>query len=50
MLTKMTEEKWDLVVDIFRQAHPKRGAKGRDDHLFLKALHYFIVHNITSDN
>jgi transposase len=47
MLTKMTEEKWDLVVDIFRQAHPKRGAKGRDDQLFLKALHYFIVHNIT---
>lgn len=47
MLTAMTEEQWDLVVDIFRQVRCKRGAKGRDDRLFLKALHYFAVHNIT---
>jgi transposase len=47
MLTKMTEEQLDLVVDIFRQVCPRRGAKGRDDRLFLRALHYFTVHNIT---
>lgn len=47
MLTMMTEEKWDLVVDIFRRVRSKRGGKGRDDCRFLKALHYFVVHNIT---
>jgi transposase len=47
MLTKMTEENWDLVVDIFRQVRSKRGAPGRDDRLFLEAMHYFAVHNIT---
>ncbi|MER9232905.1 transposase [Mesorhizobium sp. M0622] len=26
---------------------PRRGAKGRDDRLFLEALHYFSVHNVT---
>ena len=47
MLTKMTEETWSLVVDIFRQVCPRRGQKGADDCRFLKALHYFTVHNIT---
>jgi transposase len=47
MLTTMTEDKWDLMVDIFRQVCPKRGEKGRDDRRFLQALHYFTVHNIT---
>ncbi|WP_159589674.1 transposase [Chelativorans xinjiangense] len=26
---------------------PRRGAKGRNGQLFLEALHYFSVHNIT---
>jgi transposase len=47
MLTKMTEETWALVVDIFRQVCPRRGQKGTDDRRFLEALHYFTVHNIT---
>ena len=32
---------------MFRAALPRRGAKGRDDCLFLEALHYFSVHNVT---
>lgn len=47
MLTKMTEETWSLVVDIFRHVCPRRGQKGADDRRFLEALHYFTVHNIT---
>jgi transposase len=47
MLTKMTEETWNLAVDIFRQVCPRRGQKGADDRRFLEALHYFTVHNIT---
>jgi transposase len=47
MLTKMTEETWNLAVDIFRLVCPRRGQKGVDDRRFLEALHYFTVHNIT---
>ena len=47
MLTHITEETWRLVVNIFRQVCPRRGAKGSDDRRFLEALHYFTVHNIT---
>jgi transposase len=47
MLTRMTDQQWDLVVDTFRQVRSKRGARGRDDRLFLEAMHYFAVHNIT---
>ena len=47
MLTNTTEEKWTLVVDIFRQVCPRRGEKGNDDRRFLEALHYFTVHNIS---
>jgi hypothetical protein len=28
-------------------AAPHRGDKGRDDRLFLEAIHYFSVHNIS---
>jgi transposase len=47
MLTRMTEEKWTLGLEVFRQVCPRRGDKGRDDRRFLEALHYFTVHNIT---
>jgi transposase len=47
MLTRMTDEDWDLVVDIFQKVRSKRGAKGKDDRRFLEALHYFTLHNIT---
>jgi transposase len=47
MSTKMGETDWDNALVVFRASLPRRGAKGRDDRLFLEALHYFAVHNIT---
>ena len=47
MLTRMTEEDWATVLEVFRACRSRRGAKGRDDRKFLEALHYFSVHNIT---
>src|SRR5919198_5712754 len=47
MLTRMTEEDWVIVLDVFRAARSSRGDKGRNDRKFLEALHYFTVHNIT---
>ena len=47
MLTRMTEEDWTLVLDIFHGVRSKRGDKGRNDRRFLEALHYFTVHNLT---
>ena len=47
MLTKMTEEDWVLVLEVFHACRSRRGDKGRDDRKFFEALHYFTVHNIT---
>jgi transposase len=47
MCTKMAEADWAVALEVFRAALPRRGAKGRDDPLFLEALHYFSVHSIT---
>lgn len=47
MLTRMTEEDWAIVLDVFTACRSRRGDKGRDDRKFLEALHYFTVHNIT---
>jgi transposase len=47
MLTRMTDEDWATVLEVFRAARSRRGDKGRDDRKFLEALHYFSVHNIT---
>ncbi len=47
MLTRMTDEDWDSVVQVFRAVRSRRGAKGRNDWIFLEALHYFTLHNIT---
>src|SRR5215218_4087176 len=47
MLTRMTEEDWATVLELFRACRSRRGAKGRNDRIFLEALHYFCVHNIT---
>jgi len=46
MSTKMSEDDLTNAVTVFRACLPRSGAKGRDDPLFLKALHYFTVHNI----
>ena len=48
MLTRMTDEEWEPMPDLFRAGRSRRGAKGRDDRRFLEALHYFAVHNITN--
>jgi len=47
MSTKMTEADWVVALEVFRAALPRRGAKGRNDRLFLEAVHYFSVHNIS---
>src|SRR3712207_2727343 len=47
MLTRMTDEDWATVLEVFRAARSRRGEKGRDDRKFLEAIHYFCVHNIT---
>ena len=47
MSTKMNEADWDLALEVFRACLPARGAKAKDDRLFLEALHHFTVHNIT---
>ena len=47
MLTRMTDQDWATVLEVFRACRSRRGAKGRNDRIFLEALHYFAVHNIT---
>src|SRR4028119_2227519 len=47
MLTRMTDEDWATVLEIFRACRSQRGDKGRDDRKFLEAIPYFAVHNIT---
>lgn len=47
MCTQMTEDDWTLALEAFRPCLPARGAKAKDDRLFLEALHYFTLHNIT---
>jgi transposase len=47
MSTKMSEADWDVALEVFRASLPRRGAKARNDRLFLEALHYFSVHNIS---
>src|SRR3954464_5753852 len=47
MLTRMTDEDWESVVEVFRGVRPRGGDKGPNRRLFLEALHYFTVHNIT---
>ena len=47
MLTRMTDEDWETVLEVFRACRSRRGGKGRNDRTFLEALHFFSVHNIT---
>ena len=47
MLTRMTDEDWESVVQVFRAYRSRRGDKGRNDRLFLQAVHDFCVHTIT---
>ena len=47
MSTKRTDTDWQIALEAFRVCLPARGATARNDLLFLEALHYFSVHNIT---
>ena len=46
MLTGMTDEDWRLVLTVFSACQSRRGDKGRDDRLFLEAMHFFTVENV----
>ncbi len=46
MSTKMTETDWEAALEVFGLCLPRRGAKAKDDRLFLEALRFFAVHNI----
>ena len=47
MLTRMTDEDWSVVLEVFAAARSRRGDKGRNDRRFLEALHVFSIHTIT---
>src|SRR5215211_7515863 len=47
MLTRMTDEDWAMVLEVFAAACSRRGDKGRNDRRFLEALHFFTLHTIT---
>jgi transposase len=47
MLTRMSENDWAIVLEVFAAVQSRRGEPGHDDRKFLEALHYFTVHNIT---
>ncbi len=47
MLTRMTDEDWTVVLEVFAASRSRRSDKGRDDRTFLEALHYFTLHNLT---
>ena len=47
MSTKMTDADWQIALEAFKACFPARGARARNDLLFLEALHHFSVHNIT---
>lgn len=47
MSTKMSERDWEIALEVFRACLPARGAKAKNDRLFLEALHYFTVHNVS---
>lgn len=47
MLTRMTDEDWAIVLEVFDAAQSRAGEPGHDDRKFLEALHFFTVHSIT---
>jgi transposase len=46
MLTHLSDEDLDVLVPLFISSLEARGAKGRDNRLFLQAIVYFSVHSI----
>ena len=46
MSTHMEQRDWQIGLEVFQASLPRRGDKGRNDRLFLEALHCFAVHNV----
>ncbi len=46
MLTRVSDDDLDLLVPLFESCLEPRGAKARDNRLFLQAIIYFSVHSI----
>ena len=46
MLTRMSEDDWAILLEVFDAAQSRRGEPGHDDRKFLEALHFFTVHNL----
>jgi hypothetical protein len=47
MLAHMTDDEWEIVLEVFQAVRSRRGGKGRDDRRLLEVLHYFTVYKIT---
>lgn len=47
MLTRMSEDDWDIVLEVFDAVQSRRGDPGHDDRKFLEALHFFTGHSVT---
>ena len=47
MLTRMTEDDWAIVLEVFDAAQSRAGEPGYDDRKSLKGLRFFTVHNIS---
>jgi transposase len=47
MSTHLTEDDWAIVLEVFRACLPRRGDKAKNDRLFLEALHFFTVQNVS---
>lgn len=46
MLTRLTEDDWTLVLEVFQAVLPRRGERSKHDRRFLEALLYFTVNNL----
>ncbi len=47
MLTRMTEDDWAIVLEVFDAVQSRAAELGHDDRKFLKVLHSFTVHSIS---
>ena len=47
VLTRMTDDDWAIVLEVFDGVQSRRGEPGHDERKFLEALHYFTVHSVT---
>lgn len=46
MSTRMNETRWELALNVLQACLLARGAKAKNDRLFLEALHYYTVFKI----